>query len=115
MFYCYNQNNSGGSFSYDKHKGIGYFVIIEADNADDANRRAEDIGLYFDGCDNGEDCQCCGDRWYMAEEDDGKDTPLIYGEDAFSKSTKRIESRKKHDCYGFVHYKSGEIKPVLQH
>ena len=33
-------------------------------------RLAEDIGLYFDGVEQGMDCSCCGDRWYRAWEDD---------------------------------------------
>lgn len=62
-FFEFDQNNSGGSFDRDEQAGIGPRVWIEALNADDACRRAEDIGLYFDGCEYGRDCHCCGDRW----------------------------------------------------
>ena len=79
MFYTYNQNNSGGSFDFNESRGITHFVIVEADSAADADRRAEDIGLYFDGCDSGIDCDCCGDRWYTQWKDEGTDTPEIYG------------------------------------
>lgn len=43
--------------------------------------RAIYIGIYFNGCDTGADCTCCGDRWYAQGDDaDGTDTPLIYDE-----------------------------------
>src|SRR5690606_15528868 len=59
----FSQNNSGGSFDHDPEQGIGYRVLIEARNADEASARAQDIGIYFDGCRDGIDCCCCGDRW----------------------------------------------------
>lgn len=46
------------------YSGITRYVIIEANSASHANERAEEIGLYFNGCRNGIDCRCCGDRWY---------------------------------------------------
>lgn len=60
MFYTFNQNNSGGDFDFDKVAGITHYVIIEADSADEANAKALEIGLYFDGA---HDCPCCGNRW----------------------------------------------------
>ncbi len=66
MFYHFSQNNSGGSFTFDAKRGITHHVIIEAKDDAHANERAESIGLYFDGCDDGPDCPCCGDRWYRA-------------------------------------------------
>lgn len=65
-FFCYNQNNSGGAFSFDEEEGITVNVYVEAEDSDDANDRAEEIGLYFYGCDVGLDCECCGDRWMPA-------------------------------------------------
>lgn len=59
-FYEFNQNNSGGSFDFDEDAGITHIVIVEADSEGEAIKRAEGIGLYFDG--KG-DCPCCGDRW----------------------------------------------------
>jgi len=76
-FFTFRQNNSGGSF--DISETVAHNVIIEAHSAKEANAHAEDIGIYFDGCETGADCNCCGDRWYAAWED-GTDTPLIYGE-----------------------------------
>lgn len=88
MFYTYNQNNSGGIFIVDKR--VGQYVIIEAKNHKEADKLAEEkAGIYFDGCETGEDCECCGDRWYRAEWacDRDSDEPLIYG--------KTIEEFKK--------------------
>ena len=59
-FYTYRQNNSGGGFVIDKKRGISVYVIIEADSTREADARAEQIGLYFDGYG---DCPCCGNRW----------------------------------------------------
>jgi hypothetical protein len=75
QFFTYSQNNSGGRFT--NNDNVAEYVIIEAISADDANTRAEDIGLYFDG--DG-DCPCCGDRWSRAWKGDGTDEPTIYGQ-----------------------------------
>lgn len=79
MFYTYGQNNSGGSFVIDEN--VGQYVIVEADTVEQANDAAESrAGLYFDGCDQGVDCSCCGDRWYRQYyKDDGNKEPMIYG------------------------------------
>lgn len=61
-FYLFSQNNSGGSFDVDEK--VCHTVVIEAESADEANSLAKDIGVYFDGCYQGIDCDCCGDRWY---------------------------------------------------
>lgn len=79
-FYLFSQNNSGGIFHRDHD--VDEIVIIEAENADEANEKAEEIGIYFDGCDAGRDCECCGDRWYPAWGDNGSEKPEIYGEGA---------------------------------
>jgi hypothetical protein len=67
-FYEFSQNNSGGSFDIDD-KLCGC-ILIEAKDAEDANIIAESIGIYFDGCDSGIDCSCCGDRWQPVDESD---------------------------------------------
>lgn len=61
MFYCYGQNNSGGVFEITNDVTLN--VVIEADSPDQADAKAEEIGIYFDGCELGIDCPCCGDRW----------------------------------------------------
>jgi hypothetical protein len=63
-FYAYRQNNSGGSFHIDESAGISRCVVVEANSSDEADRKAIEIGLYFNGCEIGRDCSCCGDRWY---------------------------------------------------
>lgn len=77
-FFTFNQNNSGGRFRYNEHAGITRYVIIEAIDYRHAITRAENIGLYFDGVEDGRDCDCCGDRWYRPY-GDGNDEPVIYG------------------------------------
>lgn len=73
-FYTFRQNNSGGSFD----RQMGY-VIVEANSPNDANRRAEEFGVYFNGCDTDMDCSCCGDRWSEQwDADDAMSRPLIY-------------------------------------
>jgi len=78
-FYCFKQNNSGGSFVVDVEKGINATTIIEANNATEANNIAERHGIYFSGVSAGFDCECCGDRWYRVDEYDGEDFPHKYG------------------------------------
>jgi len=74
-FYTFSQNNSGGYFDGPE------YVIIEADSASEANTIALEHGIYFDGCQSGHDCSCCGDRWYEAGEYGATDKPEIYGQD----------------------------------
>jgi hypothetical protein len=62
QWFVFSQNNSGGSFIV--NETVAEWVIIEAFDDNHANRRAEDIGIYFDGVDDDIDCECCGDRWY---------------------------------------------------
>ena len=61
-FYEINQNNTGGSFvTNDK---LCHRLFIEADSESEATDKAEDLGCYWNGVDDGMDCSCCGDRWY---------------------------------------------------
>jgi len=60
-WYEYRQNDSGGSFDYSDYVSI--YVLIEASSVAEANSKAESIGIYFNGCAEGRDCDCCGDRW----------------------------------------------------
>jgi hypothetical protein len=61
MFYELDQNNSGGSFVVDEN--LCHRLVIEADNEEEAINIAERLGCYWNGCDEGIDCDCCGDRW----------------------------------------------------
>lgn len=65
MFWNFRQNNSGGNFVIDDNIAIGPQVWIEADNIDAAINKATSIGIYFNGVEDGQDCECCGDRWYV--------------------------------------------------
>lgn len=105
-FYEYRQNNSGGMFTDSEKEGLSEYVIIEAMNAEQANGRAEEKGIYFDGCDSGNDCPCCGDRWYRADESDGSDVPSIYG-----KPLADMEKSYFQECC-FVHYLDGKFEKI---
>lgn len=64
----FRQNNSGGEFIVDDT--VGVHVVIEAESADQANEVATKyLGIYFNGVDEGIDCECCGDRWDPVEGD----------------------------------------------
>jgi hypothetical protein len=67
-YFLYRQNNSGGDYDIDLKKGLNINVIVEADSEMEADAKACDVGIYFDGVANGTDCECCGDRWYGSEE-----------------------------------------------
>lgn len=71
QFYEISQNNSGGSFVTDDK--LCHRLFIEAESSDEATSIAEDLGCYWDGCDTGSDCPCCGDRWYRPWSSDGID------------------------------------------
>jgi len=106
-FYTFSQNNSGGRFDFFPSNGISLNVIIEASSAGDANDRAERAGLYFDGCQAGQDCECCGDRWSRARMNDGKDSPMVCG-DKVAESSGDIA-----DTY--IHYADGRIVQATHH
>lgn len=82
-FYEFNQNNSGGSFHTDDK--LCHRVIIEANDTDEAIDIAEDMGIYFNGCDSGMDCECCGDRWSTPW--DSCEFPKIYGAFSLTEAT----------------------------
>lgn len=109
MFYTYNQNNSGGNFEVNDN--VKHYVIIEAHNAKSADKKAESIGIYFDGVAKGIDCPCCGDRWDKTNDPDfgieGTKKPEIWGESA-------SEYIKAHRMFwekeAIVYYKNGKVE-----
>jgi hypothetical protein len=107
-FYNFNQNNSGGKFHIDVGQGITLEVIVEANDAREANQLAERVGIYFDGCNNERDCGCCGDRWYQVYDDQGTARPDYYG----TPLTVEWENDRAFsgDAPGvIVHYKDGRM------
>lgn len=115
MFYTYDQNNSGGSFDFDATAGITHHVIIEANSADEANEKAQIIGLYFDGYG---DCSCCGNRWYEQTTwyDWGDEVPSLYGQPLKMSQDHPTEQFAikwmGDDPEVFVHYADGRIVGV---
>ena len=110
MFYTFTQNNSGGSFITDE--AIAHYVIIEADSADEANSIAESKGIYFNGCEIGEDCPCCGDRWYAQYDDkDGTDTVMIYSKDPSECDDMFAEVG---DPYCYVYQKDSVVRSYIK-
>jgi hypothetical protein len=109
MFYVFRQNNSGGYFEI--NDDVTQFVIIEADNNNDANSRAVEIGIYFDGVDRDLDCGCCGDRWCEAWDTEGEPEPELYGQPIASY---RPWSHKPGQPYAYVYYKDGSKWSFIQ-
>jgi len=114
-WFFFNQNNSGGYFDFDAVRGISRAVLIQAKNAEEANFKAEAIGIYFDGED---DCPCCGDRWSKVDDAyDGTDDPMVYGDrvEADSKFEKgngilNIQWMEDRGPEGYMHFKDGTFK-----
>lgn len=77
MFYTFSQSNPGGRYD----DSMPMYVIIQASSSEQANKRAESVGVYFDGIEQGRDCECCNDRWGRVDDYEGKENPEIYGED----------------------------------
>ena len=64
----FRQSNSGGVYVGPK------VVVIKADDAAQANDIAQNSDhIYFNGVDKGIDCDCCGDRWYPALDQNADD------------------------------------------
>jgi hypothetical protein len=66
-FYEFAQNNSGGNFIVDEN--LCQRIIIEAEYEESAIEKAEDLGCYWNGVEDGRDCSCCGDRWYRSADE----------------------------------------------
>lgn len=93
----FSQNNSGGYFVTDDK--TSEWVFIQAADADEAIRRAEKF------LDNSDSCECCGDRWsFWVRDEDGTDTPMIYGKPAAEHGSFWTED------FGRLHYANGRIE-----
>lgn len=73
MFFKFRQNNSGGEFD----TTMPYIMYVEVPTARVADAIAEDHGVYFNGCETGVDCECCGDRWSSAWEGEVTANPEV--------------------------------------
>ena len=82
-------------------------VIVEANSKEEADNKAESIGLYWNGVDEGHDCKCCGNRWpncYI----DVNDTPHVWDQDvSTSYTTNYIWMKNKEEV--FIHYLDGKV------
>ena len=87
-FYHFRQNNSGGYF--DENNNVCINVFIEAHSDSEANLLADNFGIYFDGCEQGIDCSCCGDRWYPVDKSDGEKELVIFD----NNSEKKVDIKK---------------------
>lgn len=107
-YYHYSQNNSGGSFVHDEYLSI--HVVIAAHNTEHADERAEALGIYFDGAEDGSDCPCCGDRWFRVYGHDGRDFPHVYGEPvAHALPSGSIDWTRGEHPHTIVHHLDGSV------
>lgn len=111
-FFTFDQNNSGGRFIENHKAGITHRVIIQAFDHEEANRRAEEIGIYFDD-DYFYDCRCCGQRWYRTWKGEATDVPEVYGQDVsggvYFPSAYHTQWT---EAEAYIHYLSGKIVRV---
>ena len=113
-WYEFNQNNSGGKFTV--NDSVCHRLFIQAVDADDACSIAEGLGVYFNGCDEGIDCECCGDRWYRPYS--ATEFPLEYSK---TQTFTNIEEYTQFlaDAYGWtvpdcrIYYKNGVVKDIF--
>jgi hypothetical protein len=101
-FFMWSQNNSGGHFHVDED--LTWRVVIQADTYGEAEYKALNLGVYYNGCDDDRDCSCCGDRWYEGQE---------LGDDQLKDDTLVEHLQKYADEYGWedpsiiIHYLDG--------
>lgn len=76
-WFYFRQSNPGGSYRINEQ--VSRFVFIEAESAEEANERAIEAGIYFNGVSTGDDCECCSDRWREASDDDATSVEDIKG------------------------------------
>ena len=74
-FFMWSQNDSGGRFHVNDN--LTWRVVIEADSYQQAEAKAFDLGVYYNGVEEGHDCDCCGDRWYEGSELDVEGGPML--------------------------------------
>ena len=110
-WFLWGQNNSGGSFVEDEH--LTHRVFIQAETEEEAEAKAFGFGVYYNGVEDGIDCDCCGDRWYLPEE---VSLPQVYA------NAETIEEYAQYlaDNYGWcspearLFYKDGSVKEIFK-
>jgi hypothetical protein len=100
-YFEFRQNNSGGGWDSDHGVGRSELVFVQASSPQEANRRAEAVGLYFDGVTKGYDCSCCGDRWSECWDSDT-------GQEEAPKA-----SKVSLGTVAFVHHADGTVEKVV--
>ena len=109
-YFSYRQNNSGGDFIVDEDDLIATYVIIQATDGEDANRRAIAHGLYFDGIRKGRDCECCGDRWHEVwRDEEGMEEPTAYPPELIEHTVDSDPFAKPGDLVAVVVHVSGQV------
>ncbi len=114
-FYLYDQNNPGGFFH--ENEKLCRKVIIEADLESEANKKAESLGIYFNGVRDGIDRSCCGDRWYSPTE---INFPHIgWDNEVFQDITEYVNDLQKYSSCAFmkinarIFYKNGDVQEFI--
>lgn len=118
MFYELDQNNSGGYFDVDDK--VCHRLFIEADSLTEAIIKAEELGCYWNGVEQGIDCGCCGDRWYRPSEVDFEKLKEYRVRKRII-SFSNIEEYAQYlaNTYGWttpdarIYYKNGTVKEIL--
>lgn len=106
MFFELDQNNSRGYFDVDDK--VCHRLFIEADSHEDAMRKAEELGCYWNGVANGIDCPCCGDRWYSAVEVDFEKSKR-YRVDGYGSKTSWLERYGKYKIVDEPTFQGGRL------
>lgn len=113
-WYEFNQNNSGGGFDVDDD--VCHRLFIEADSVGEACNVAKSKGVYFNGVDDGIDCECCGDRWHVPYDEER--FPMNYGRGVIFNTVEEYAQHVANE-YGWtspdtrIFYKSGEVKEIF--
>ncbi len=110
MFYTYEQNKRGVSIV---NEHIKHYVIIEAASAKEADEKAENVGIYFDGVDKEIDYPWRGDRWSRAEDPSfgskGTKKPEIYGRSIIRFFSERINNNDLSEDV-IIYHKNGKVE-----
>lgn len=104
-WWCFHQNNSGGSFHVDSN--LAEIVLIQATSANECEAKAQE--LFFDS--NLNSCECCGDRWYWSIHDgEGTTVPTIY-----EKTLEEWDGSREYPCgYDYrLHHYDGHVTSVV--